>query len=166
MRGDKILLMLILSPTLTALLGFQTALSGILLCGLSASFLSSSQGSDKKNRNREIMAGVIIIFVTALCIWLWFSSATKLPPPPPPSEEAPYRNPNLTPEERATDLLSRMTLEEKIGQMTLVDRQSISSISDISTYYLGGLLSGGGSCPDPNVPWNWAGMYNEFERGC
>ena len=156
--------MLILSPTLTALLGFQTALSGILLCGLSASFLSSSQGSDKKNRNREIMAGVIIIFVTALCIWLWFSSATKLPPPPPPSEEAPYRNPNLTPEERATDLLSRMTLEEKIGQMTLVDRQSISSISDISTYYLGGLLSGGGSCPDPNVPWNWARMYNEFQR--
>jgi beta-glucosidase len=176
MRGDKIFLMLILFPTFTAFLSFQTALSpirippniimgGVFLCGLSASFLSSFQGSDKKNRNREITAGVIIIFVTTLCIWLWFSSTTKPPPPPPPpSEEAPYRNPNLTPEERATDLLSRMTLEEKIGQMTFVDRQSISSISDISTYYLGGLLSGGGSCPDPNVPWNWVRMYNEFQR--
>lgn len=32
-------------------------------------------------------------------------------------QELPYRNPDLTPEERAADLLSRMNLTEKIGQM-------------------------------------------------
>lgn len=30
----------------------------------------------------------------------------------------PYQNPNLTPKERAIDLLSRMTLREKVGQLT------------------------------------------------
>ena len=30
----------------------------------------------------------------------------------------PYKNPNLSPEERAEDLLSRMTLREKVGQLT------------------------------------------------
>ncbi len=32
------------------------------------------------------------------------------------AQELPYMNPELTPEERTEDLLSRMTLEEKIGQ--------------------------------------------------
>ena len=30
-----------------------------------------------------------------------------------------YKNPALTPEERAEDLLSRMTLKEKIGQINI-----------------------------------------------
>ena len=30
-----------------------------------------------------------------------------------------YKNPALTPEERARDLLSRMTLQEKIGQINI-----------------------------------------------
>lgn len=40
-----------------------------------------------------------------------------------------YRNPILTPEERAEDLLKRMTLEEKVGQLlcpmgwTMYDKQ-------------------------------------------
>lgn len=32
------------------------------------------------------------------------------------AQEVPYLNPALSPEERTADLLSRMTLEEKIGQ--------------------------------------------------
>lgn len=34
-------------------------------------------------------------------------------------DHAPYKNSNLTPEQRAEDLLSRMTLEEKIGQINM-----------------------------------------------
>jgi len=34
-----------------------------------------------------------------------------------PPADAPYRNPNLPPEQRAADLVSRMTLEEKVLQM-------------------------------------------------
>ena len=33
------------------------------------------------------------------------------------AQNEPYRNPNLSPSERAWDLLKRMTLEEKISQM-------------------------------------------------
>lgn len=32
-----------------------------------------------------------------------------------------YKNPELTTEERINDLLSRMTLEEKVGQMMQLD---------------------------------------------
>jgi beta-glucosidase len=125
--------------------------------------LATSKASENTDRSREIVAGVIILLVTIICLYLAAISLIK-PPPPSSLEEVPYRDPNLSPEERAIDLLSRMTLDEKIGQMTLVDRQSISSVSDISTYNLGGLLSGGGSCPEPNVPYNWARMYNMFQR--
>src|SRR5262245_50990358 len=46
---------------------------------------------------------------------------------------------------RVDDLLRRMSLEEKLGQMTQVDRQFLNSEDDIATYKLGSLLSGGGS---------------------
>jgi beta-glucosidase len=61
-------------------------------------------------------------------------------------------------------LMSRMTLEEKLGQMTQVDRQFLSDISDISKYGLGSLLSGGGSTPEVNEPKAWADMYDSYQR--
>ena len=68
----------------------------------------------------------------------------------------PYKNPSLPIEQRAADLLGRMTLDEKIGQMTQVDRQFLKPESDIETYFLGSLLSGGGSAPAENKPSAWA----------
>ena len=38
--------------------------------------------------------------------------------------DLPYKNPNLPAEERITDLLGRMTLEEKVGQMMQLDARS------------------------------------------
>ena len=61
-------------------------------------------------------------------------------------------------------LMSRMTLEEKLGQMTQVDRQFLSDITDISKYGLGSLLSGGGSTPEVNEPKAWADMYDSYQR--
>ena len=40
-----------------------------------------------------------------------------------------------------------MTLDEKIGHMTQVTHHSLTSPSDITTYVLGSLLSGGGGGP-------------------
>ncbi|MBK7379874.1 MAG: glycoside hydrolase family 3 C-terminal domain-containing protein [Ignavibacteriales bacterium] len=56
-----------------------------------------------------------------------------------------------------------MTLDEKIGQMTQVDRAYLKSIEDIKTYYLGSLLSGGGSAPEDNSPQGWADMYDDYQ---
>lgn len=45
-----------------------------------------------------------------------------------------YKDPNAPIEERIKDLLSRMTLEEKIGQMTQIERSvaTPSAIKDLS----------------------------------
>ena len=50
-----------------------------------------------------------------------------------------YRNPALTIEERVADLLSRMTIEEKVGQQMLWDARS-DDLSFINTYQPGSVL--------------------------
>ncbi|MCS7178408.1 MAG: glycoside hydrolase family 3 N-terminal domain-containing protein [Anaerolineae bacterium] len=75
-----------------------------------------------------------------------------------------YRDPAQPVEVRVADLLSRMTLDEKIGQMALVERSAISDPRDIATFGLGGILSGGGSVPTPNTPSAWADMVDGFQR--
>jgi beta-glucosidase len=70
-----------------------------------------------------------------------------------------------TPENAATfieDILSRMTLEEKIGQMTQVERGSIKP-GDIKKYFIGSILSGGGSYPTPNNINSWVEMITQFQ---
>ncbi len=66
-------------------------------------------------------------------------------------------------EERIEDLLSRMTLDEKIGQMTQAERSAVTGNSDITTYLLGSILSGGGSVPQGNNAESWTNMYDSFQ---
>ena len=56
-----------------------------------------------------------------------------------------------------------MTLQEKVGQMIQVDRSALQNIQDIKNYYLGSLLSGGGSAPKDNSPAGWANMCDNFQ---
>jgi beta-glucosidase len=60
-------------------------------------------------------------------------------------DQAPYRNPALAVEKRVDDLLGRMTLDEKIGQMTQADHASLKDGSEVDTLFLGSVLSGGDS---------------------
>ncbi|AEJ62054.1 glycoside hydrolase family 3 domain protein [Spirochaeta thermophila DSM 6578] len=75
-----------------------------------------------------------------------------------------FRDSSLSPEERARDLLSYMTIEEKIGQMAMVDRGYLKSPHDIAEYGLGAILSGGGSAPRRNTPESWKEMVDGFQR--
>jgi beta-glucosidase len=75
-----------------------------------------------------------------------------------------YKDPSQPVPARVADLLSRMTLDEKIGQMTQAERADITTSTDIATYGLGSLLSGGGSAPSTNTATGWADMYDGFQQ--
>jgi len=62
------------------------------------------------------------------------------------------------------DLVQKMTLDEKVGQMTQVDKRMLDSDEDIAKYFLGSILSGGGSVPDDNTPKGWVNMVNNYQR--
>ena len=61
-------------------------------------------------------------------------------------------------------MIDGMTLEEKIGQMTQVDYRYLKEKSDIAKYFLGSILSGGGSTPPTNQPSSWVELYNGFQQ--
>ncbi|HST85568.1 MAG TPA: glycoside hydrolase family 3 protein [Kineosporiaceae bacterium] len=78
--------------------------------------------------------------------------------------QLPYQNPRLSVERRVHDLLGRMTLEEKIGQMTQAERGNVDADPTlITSLNLGSVLSGGGSVPTPNTPTGWADMVDRYQ---
>jgi beta-glucosidase len=65
---------------------------------------------------------------------------------------------------RVRDLVGRMTLEEKVGQMTQAERGAVFDNQDrITQWQLGSVLSGGGSTPPENTPEAWADMVDSFQ---
>ncbi|WCJ41573.1 Glycosyl hydrolase family protein [Euphorbia peplus] len=66
---------------------------------------------------------------------------------------------------RIKDLLNRMNLPEKIGQMVQIDR-SVVTPDVMRDYAIGSVLSGGGSVPKAQAtPQEWIEMVNEFQKG-
>src|SRR4029453_5987995 len=74
-----------------------------------------------------------------------------------------YTDPSQSTEARMEDLLKRMTLEEKIGQMTQVEKNSIAP-GDITKYYIGSILSGGGGSPKENTPQPGSALVEGFQN--
>lgn len=58
-------------------------------------------------------------------------------------------------------LLSRMNLDQKLGQMTQAERMSITP-DDVFRYHIGSVLSGGGSAPGNNLPADWVAMNQDY----
>lgn len=79
------------------------------------------------------------------------------------AQEEAYRNPALPVEERVEDLLGRMTIEEKIGQMTQIEKGSIS-FEETAELFLGSVLSGGGGSPEQNTPEAWLEMVHGYHE--
>ncbi len=79
------------------------------------------------------------------------------------TEGARYRNAALSPAERVADLLPRMSLDDKLGQMVQGERGEVGP-GDVESDRLGSVLSGGGSAPDPDTPAGWADMYDAYQR--
>jgi beta-glucosidase len=100
--------------------------------------------------------------LTALCVCVSLAtlSATSLRA----QTTAVYLDPNQTVDARVTDLLSQMTLDEKIGQMVQADLACVTNLADIQTYGFGSMLSGGDSKPaGPNNPDTWLNTVNGLQ---
>lgn len=62
---------------------------------------------------------------------------------------------------RVDELLARMTLEQKTGQMMQTERMAATP-DDVRAHHLGSILSGGGSVPGSNRPFDWIAMNDAY----
>ncbi|MBC7931497.1 MAG: glycoside hydrolase family 3 C-terminal domain-containing protein [Rubrivivax sp.] len=65
---------------------------------------------------------------------------------------------------KAKELLSKMSLEEKVGQMLQAEITGLKDEGDVEKYFLGSLLSGGSADPKTgNSLNNWTDMYDGYQ---
>ncbi len=65
---------------------------------------------------------------------------------------------------QARELVARMTLDEKVGQMTQPDQMFLKDPTDIETYFLGSILNGGDSDPrEGNSLQAWTNLYDRLQ---
>ncbi|XP_010541670.1 PREDICTED: uncharacterized protein LOC104815064 [Tarenaya hassleriana] len=82
-----------------------------------------------------------------------------------PLKYAKYKDPQQPLGARIRDLMKRMTFEEKIGQMVQIER-SVATPEVMKKYFIGSVLSGGGSVPSPKASAKtWVDMVNELQKG-
>lgn len=62
---------------------------------------------------------------------------------------------------RVESLLGRMSLDQKIGQMTQTERLGVTP-EEVRDHHLGSVLSGGGSTPGANRPADWVAMADDY----
>jgi beta-glucosidase len=72
-----------------------------------------------------------------------------------------YRDASLPIADRVEDLLGRMTVDEKIGQMTQAEK-NMTDPEAVSRLAIGSVLSGGGGNPDDNSPAGWLAMVRDY----
>src|ERR1035438_1904527 len=100
-------------------------------------------------------------FLVFICVVLVLSLPALIPAPP--ADPTPPKLSSFDPQVKP--LLARMTLEEKIGQMTQPDQQYVLDLSDIETLFLGSLLSGGQSDPkEGNSLEAWTNLYDRLQQ--
>ena len=66
---------------------------------------------------------------------------------------------------KVRELLARMTVEEKIGQMIQTERSTLKELSDVENYFIGSFLSGGTSDPrSGNSVTDWTDHYDALQE--
>ncbi len=128
---------------------------------------------NNKSLMRSLVSGAVLLSLISACD----SKKTEAPAPvasstPAASVPAKVEWPALTSaikkdpavEARIADLLSRMTLEEKIGQLIQPEIKFLTP-EDVKQYHVGSVLNGGGSTPGSNkhaTMQDWVKMADGF----
>ncbi len=106
---------------------------------------------------RLLVTVLSLLFASSLAVHSLTRSSGQ-----PQRPAAPRRFSSFDPQVR--EVLSRMTLDEKIGQMTQAEVSGLKEISDIENYHLGSILSGGNGDPKSgNSLQNWTDLYDEVQ---
>lgn len=93
------------------------------------------------------------IFLCSILLTFWGASARSANPPL--SSYDPQVN----------ELLAKMTLEEKVGQMIQAENTGLHKISDVETYFLGSVLSSGDADPPRgNTLEYWTDLYDGLQQ--
>ncbi|KAK6928990.1 Glycoside hydrolase family 3 C-terminal domain [Dillenia turbinata] len=118
----------------------------------------ASLGKQKMVTALRVSIGPLkILMVLSLWCIMWVAIAN--------AEYLKYKDPKQPMTVRVKDLLGRMTLEEKIGQMAQIDR-TVATPDILKKYCIGSVLSGGGSTPLPKATAvDWVNMINDFQIG-
>ena len=108
----------------------------------------------------------LALFMTLLAVPVVAFASCKKGDEAEPSARVPanalYKKADAPVSDRVEDLLKRMTLDEKIGQMTQLEKGSARP-GTVREFFLGSVLSGGGGSPDPNMADAWADMVDAFQ---
>ncbi|MEV4055765.1 glycoside hydrolase family 3 N-terminal domain-containing protein [Amycolatopsis sp. NPDC049688] len=104
----------------------------------------------KRSLRTAVLAGLLLSGTTL--VPMASASATPL-----------YKDSRASVADRVTDLMARMTLDDKVGQMTEGERGAATPAQSAAAR-LGSILSGGGSTPSPNTPAAWADMIDAYQR--
>lgn len=105
-----------------------------------------------------------LLAIVAGCLWL-VACAT-----PPAAQKAPEGGPAAPRalssfDPQVKELLAKMTLEEKVGQMTQPDHEAIKDPAEVAKYFVGSVLSGGNSDPKEGNSFEaWRAMYNRYQQ--
>jgi beta-glucosidase len=145
-----------------SVIGFQVHLNGASTANRDLKIIWSALDKADKSYQNPSVFGQLIFFEIGQ------TEVAEVEPTPRPTaipvpEDAAYKQADLSITDRVADLLERMTLEEKVGQMTLVEKNSIVE-KDITHRTIGGLLSGGGGYPETNTAEAWAEMVDGFQE--
>ena len=66
-------------------------------------------------------------------------------------------------DQQAVALLSQMTLDEKLGQMTQIDMNGLKDKGDLQRYFIGSMLSGGDSDPADITAKGWLEVCRDYQ---
>ena len=64
-------------------------------------------------------------------------------------------------ENKISEILQKMTLDQKVGQIVQAERQFVTP-AEVKKYHIGSVLSGGGSVPGENKPIDWIQMNDAY----
>ncbi len=112
------------------------------------------------------MTRTLVAIVVAAALIAGACGTSQVSTPPTPSPTAPaldWHDPSQLPEGRAEALLAEMTIDEKIGQMTQLEKDSVDP-AGVTNLLLGSVLSGGGGSPQQNDANGWYAMVEAYQE--